>query len=183
MRKVKEDLVRLFEEYKSMFSTVEEGSSSVAAVDVTPNVMEEDSIEAILESRKKKRRKNPVLDANSELDKYLMDDCAPNDPNFDILSWWKENSTKYKILSYMAKDILAIHVSSVASESAFSTGKRVLSQWRSSLSARTVEALLCTQSWLQKPVDLDFLMEYVPDDSSSIEEDLFKKTVSEVLDP
>lgn len=152
-------------------------------MDVTPDVMVEDSIEAILESRKKRHRKNPVFDANSELERYLMDDCAPSDPNFDILAWWQENSTRYKILGHMVKDILVIPVSSVTSEYAFSTGKRVLSQWRSSLSAKTVEALLCTQSWLQKPVNADFLIEYVPDDSSSIEEELFKTSGSEVLDP
>ncbi|XP_026381794.1 zinc finger BED domain-containing protein RICESLEEPER 1-like [Papaver somniferum] len=46
--------------------------------------------------------------------------------NFDILAWWQANSTKYKVLSLMAKDILVIPVSSVASESPFSTGKRIL---------------------------------------------------------
>ncbi|KAI3844838.1 hypothetical protein MKX03_004559, partial [Papaver bracteatum] len=47
---------------------------------------------------------------------------------FDILSWWQANASRYKILSYMARDILDMPVSSVASESAFSTGKRVLTQ-------------------------------------------------------
>ncbi|XP_026450850.1 protein trichome birefringence-like 2 [Papaver somniferum] len=65
----------------------------------------------------------------------------------------------------MATDILAMPVSSVASESAFSTGKRVLTPWRASLSTRTVEALLCTQSFLQKPIALDILCDYIPDDA------------------
>ncbi|KAI3893166.1 hypothetical protein MKX03_020191, partial [Papaver bracteatum] len=54
--------------------------------------------------------------------------------------------------------------------SAFSTGKRILTPWRISLSARTVEALICTQSWLQKPISLDFICDYVPDDNASIED-------------
>ncbi|KAK3221598.1 hypothetical protein Dsin_008623, partial [Dipteronia sinensis] len=78
-----------------------------------------------------------------------MESCEnPNDENFDILCWWKIKSPKYKILSYVARDILAIHVSTLAFESVFSTGGRILDSFRSSLSPRTVEALICTQNLL-----------------------------------
>ncbi|XP_026430492.1 zinc finger BED domain-containing protein RICESLEEPER 3-like [Papaver somniferum] len=49
-----------------------------------------------------------------------------------------------------------------------STGKRILIPWRSSLSSSTFVTLLCTQSWLQKPIGLDFICDYVPDDNASI---------------
>ncbi|KAK3231390.1 hypothetical protein Dsin_003271 [Dipteronia sinensis] len=89
------------------------------------------------------------VDNKTEVDQYLMESCEnPNDENFDILCWWKIKSPKYKILSYVARDILAIPVSTVASESAFSTGGRILDSFRSSLSPRTVETLICTQNWL-----------------------------------
>jgi hypothetical protein len=51
----------------------------------------------------------------------------------------------------LAKDILAVPVSTIASESTFSTGGRILDSFRTSLSATTVEALICTQSWLRSP--------------------------------
>lgn len=49
----------------------------------------------------------------------------------------------------MARDVLSIPVTSVASESAFSTAGRVLDPFRSSLTPNIVEALVCTQDWLR----------------------------------
>ena len=85
----------------------------------------------------------------TELDKYIGEDHEPKDPKFDILNWWRVQQCRYPVLAKMAKDILAIPVSTVASESAFSTGGRVLDTFRTSLTPRMVEALVCTQDWLR----------------------------------
>ncbi|KAK9280991.1 hypothetical protein L1049_003882 [Liquidambar formosana] len=69
-------------------------------------------------------------------------------PDFDILSWWKSNGLKYPTLQAIAKDILAIPVSTVASESTFSTSGRLVSPHRSRLHPKTLEALTCAQNWL-----------------------------------
>ncbi|KAK9724439.1 hypothetical protein RND81_05G071900 [Saponaria officinalis] len=86
----------------------------------------------------------------SELEKYLEAQKVPillNAPdNFDILTWWKTNGSTYPILQMIARDILGIPASSVASESAFSTSGRVLSPHRSRLLPSTVEALMCAQN-------------------------------------
>ncbi|KAL1567424.1 hypothetical protein AAHA92_02904 [Salvia divinorum] len=93
----------------------------------------------------------------TELDLYLTDrrHRVPKEEmaSFDLLKWWSEH-THYHVLSAMARDILAIPVSSVASESAFSMGGRVLSPYRSSLTCTMVEALICAGDWL-KTCDLD----------------------------
>ncbi|XP_058075693.1 myb family transcription factor EFM-like [Magnolia sinica] len=83
----------------------------------------------------------------SELDLYLKELVVMRqDSNFDILEWWKMRVSegKYLILSTMARDILSIPISTVTLESAFSTGSRVVSKTRSSLTPDTVEALICT---------------------------------------
>ena len=59
------------------------------------------------------------------------------------------NSSRYRVLSQIVRDVLAIPVFTVASESAFSTGGHVLDLFRSSLSPNTVEVLICTQNWLK----------------------------------
>jgi len=64
---------------------------------------------------------------------------------FDILSWWKTHSTKYPILCRLARDVLAIPASTVASESAFSAGGRVVDKYRSRLDPQVVEALICSK--------------------------------------
>ncbi|KAL0340081.1 UNVERIFIED_CONTAM: Zinc finger BED domain-containing protein RICESLEEPER 2 [Sesamum radiatum] len=69
----------------------------------------------------------------SELDKYLVGDLGVLRKEFDILNWWKVNSYRFSILSKIARDILAVLVSTVASE-AFSTGGCVPNALRSSLS-------------------------------------------------
>ena len=63
------------------------------------------------------------------------------DVKFKILGWWKANSNRYQVLSKMARVVLAVPVSIVASELAFSTGRCILDPFRSSLSKDEMEAL------------------------------------------
>ncbi|KAK5819605.1 hypothetical protein PVK06_024621 [Gossypium arboreum] len=68
---------------------------------------------------------------------------------------------RFPIPAQTARDILAIPISTVASESAFSTGGRVLDSFRSSLTPLMVETLVCTQDWLRKSSDAINLGDYV----------------------
>ncbi|KAM0828082.1 hypothetical protein ACQ4PT_067784 [Festuca glaucescens] len=53
----------------------------------------------------------------------------------------------------MARDFLAIPLSTVASESAFSCGGRILGDTRSSLTPEMLQALVCAKDWLFIPKD------------------------------
>ena len=68
---------------------------------------------------------------------------APRTEQFDVLGWWKRNDRKYPTLQHIARDILAIPMTTVASKSAFSTSGRLLSPHRSRLHHYTLEALMC----------------------------------------
>uniref|UniRef100_A0A803LEN3 HAT C-terminal dimerisation domain-containing protein n=1 Tax=Chenopodium quinoa TaxID=63459 RepID=A0A803LEN3_CHEQI len=107
-----------------------------------------------------------------------MDDKEPiTGKNFDALGWWKKGVERYPIVGLMARDVLAIPVSTVASESAFSTGGRVLDVFRSSLSSHMVEALICAQDSMRSTRG-SLLIEESIDDIQQIEEEL-----SSLVDP
>ena len=89
--------------------------------------------------------KENYLLCKSKLDQYFPDGCEVDTKEFDILAWWKNNASNYLILVEIARDVLAIHVSSVASESTFSTSERVLDSFRSLLFPITIDALICKQ--------------------------------------
>ena len=94
--------------------------------------------------------------SRTELDRYLAEECEEDSKKFDILAWWKGQSNRFPILSTLARDVLAIPISTVASESAFSTGGRILDDFRSSITPFMIEALVCTQNWLRRgtPINL-----------------------------
>ncbi|XP_022875812.1 zinc finger BED domain-containing protein RICESLEEPER 2-like [Olea europaea var. sylvestris] len=83
-----------------------------------------------------------------EFDVFLDEPVLPRVDDFDLLTWWKANSIKYPTLQKVARDLLAIPVSTVASESAFSTSGRFVSPHRNRLHPKTLEALMCARDWL-----------------------------------
>jgi hypothetical protein len=52
------------------------------------------------------------------------------------------------MLAKMGRDFLDIPLSTVASESTFSTAGMIIDKYRSSLSLETVKALICAKDWL-----------------------------------
>jgi hypothetical protein len=70
-------------------------------------------------------------EASLELETYLKKVPIHRSDQFNILAWWQMNSAEYPTLSRMARDILAVPASTIAFESAFSTGSRIISDFRS----------------------------------------------------
>ena len=47
-------------------------------------------------------------EVRNDVDKYLSEPNEDLTATFDILNWWKLNAPKYKVLSQVARDILAV---------------------------------------------------------------------------
>ena len=74
------------------------------------------------------------------------------------------------MLSKVVKDVLAVPVSIVASESAFSIGGRIVDPFRSALSSLMVQNLVCSKNWLQATVSISHRQSR--DDVEALEEEL-----------
>ncbi|KAK1366638.1 hypothetical protein POM88_042199 [Heracleum sosnowskyi] len=86
------------------------------------------------------------VSTKSKLDLYLEEPRLNRDEELNILDFWGKNETKYGELSYMARDILSVPLTTVASESSFSIGGRILNKWRSSYLPENVEF----KKWMTK---------------------------------
>ena len=78
---------------------------------------------SLLKERFKKHKQEcgSLGSKRTKLDIYLAETIVEDDGNFEILRWWKLNCERFPILSRMARDVLGVPISTVASESAFST--------------------------------------------------------------
>jgi len=93
---------------------------------------------------KNTRSSNITAYQKSKLDTYLDEPVFLRNENFNILEWWKANVPKLPTLAKMARDVLVVPATTVASESAFSVDERVITKERASLLPDIIEALLTT---------------------------------------
>ncbi|KAK1438087.1 hypothetical protein QVD17_03890 [Tagetes erecta] len=67
--------------------------------------------------------------------------------NFNVLDWLNTHKLKYRVLSSLASETLAVPISTVASETTFSAGVK---SNRSTLEPRNVEMLICGGDWIRQ---------------------------------
>ncbi|PLW26950.1 hypothetical protein PCASD_23745 [Puccinia coronata f. sp. avenae] len=161
----------MMEEFLGIFYTATSASTS-EALEVEKNKSntaletDEDRFKKYL-AEKNKSHKAPS--PTGELNLYLQEPTVAIDsPSFDILTWWKVNALRFPILATLAKTILMTPMTSIASESAFSTGGRILSDYQSSMKPETVEALVCGKDWIYQEAGLDIINGDVDCDSAPI---------------
>jgi hypothetical protein len=75
----------------------------------------------------------------NELVSYCLGSMKP--VGIDILGYWKRNETAYPTLFMMARDIFVVPVSTVPSESYFSSANMILTDKRSILGVKIFERL------------------------------------------
>nr|KAJ0185226.1 hypothetical protein LSAT_V11C900498770 [Lactuca sativa] len=69
----------------------------------------------------------PLVSMEMELTRYLNEQSIKYIKYFDILLWWKQNTSRYPIVSHMTR------------EAVFSTIRPILVPYRTNLSANIVE--------------------------------------------
>ncbi|KAJ3686932.1 hypothetical protein LUZ61_016096 [Rhynchospora tenuis] len=172
MTNLKQCFDDMFNEYllaNTKASQSQTGGTAHASGSSSGSVQETNTRAGLKDFLNVKKQSDPMI---SELDQYLaepLDHCSLDD-DFDILSWWKLKAPKYPVLARLARDVLAVPISTVASESAFSYAGRTLSPTRSSLNDESVEALICAQNWLRASV-IDSGGQLSDDDEGGEDED------------
>lgn len=128
---VKSEMAKLYNEYESSSSSSHGRDPVVSSSANEPEYDIDSEFLTVEEFNRQRLNKagNNQGKKKTELDKYLGEDADPYSHTFDVLQWWKVNSARLPNLSAIEKDILVVSVSTVASESAFSTGRRVLSDF------------------------------------------------------
>ncbi|KAL3651420.1 hypothetical protein CASFOL_004422 [Castilleja foliolosa] len=89
-------------------------------------------------------------DGKSQLDHYLEDPKLQfsNYEDLDVLEYWKKHAHIYPNVAIMARAVLAIPITTVASESTFSVGANVLGKYRDCTLPEIVRTIVCTRNWL-----------------------------------
>ncbi|CAN1300178.1 Putative AC transposase [Linum perenne] len=166
VKEVKDTLYEMFDAYKKMLTqtptTTSNSTSRTNASDL--NSYANDQLQSVVRGSCSTLLVDSVDEdeesETSDLDLYFAEKQF-KEPNrkdngnsvvdkFDILGWWSSHhGMRFPILSEMARDILTIPISTVASESAFSIGGCVLNDFRTSLSPQVVEAVICCEDWLR----------------------------------
>ncbi|KAG8366058.1 hypothetical protein BUALT_Bualt17G0036500 [Buddleja alternifolia] len=125
----------------------------------------ENDLSELLDSQFAKHlEEEQCIESKSKLARYLFDGFEKLSKDFDMLNWWKVNTPRYPFFSKVARDVLAIPVINIASKSAFSTSGHVIDPFRSSLSPKMVESLICAQDWLRatpSAIDLHAVIEHI----------------------
>uniref|UniRef100_A0A803NCA3 Transposase n=1 Tax=Chenopodium quinoa TaxID=63459 RepID=A0A803NCA3_CHEQI len=119
---VKDFTYTLFDEYRNMYTS---SISQKGGDDYMKNLKEV--------AKKLEGTSGYVM---NELDRFLHERIGPEEEELDALTWWGINGHRYPVLKCMARDILAVPLSIVASESAFSTGGCTLDPFWSSLTSK-----------------------------------------------
>ena len=145
---IKNNLFELFEDYVIVYGQSMEASqfAMVGKSESVSTFIISSKPVSVLKARFKKHKAKTGYGGSkkSNLEIYLNEAVLEEEGDLDLLRWWKINSERFPQLSRMAGDVLVVPISTVASESCFSTRGRVLDTFRSSLTPKIVEALICT---------------------------------------
>ncbi|KAJ6304349.1 hypothetical protein OIU77_018087 [Salix suchowensis] len=136
--KFRDDVTGVYHKYAKDFG--DQGPSTSAMVDESPS-----SVTSFKEWRKGKYEPKVVHSQQNELDQYLKQPLEKLDKDGNVLAWWQQNAQKFPILGKMARDFLAIPVSTVISQS---LEVMKMASVHDGVHPEIAEALICGKDWL-----------------------------------
>ncbi|CAL8174321.1 unnamed protein product [Prunus armeniaca] len=157
MRSMATQMMEKFDKYWKEYSLILAiAAESVAGISSTSNsvrshvddMVSKECMDVMKEFDAFESEESITSSQKSQLQLYLDEPKIDRKINLNVLDFWKANQFRYPELSILARDVLSIPISTVASEASFSVGGRVLDQYRSALKPENVEALICTRDWI-----------------------------------
>ncbi|TYG36713.1 hypothetical protein ES288_D13G085200v1 [Gossypium darwinii] len=136
----------LFDEY------VKKSKSTSSSLAGSSNVSDKNTIDSSLDEHNVNSADfGEYFDESDDYKRYLDESSTRSEKSqLDIYLEESELELNSQIdLSLLARDLLAIPISTVASESAFSMGKKVITPLRSSLKPKTVQVVVCLDDWMR----------------------------------
>ena len=88
----------------------------------------------------------------AELNRYLGQEPISVSGELDVLGWWHTNGKKFPTLWRIARDILAIPMSTSVSNSAFCIELMTINSIFNGLDPGIIEASTCGGNWLDNPI-------------------------------
>ncbi|KAI5354850.1 hypothetical protein L3X38_007745 [Prunus dulcis] len=148
MAKVRDMLYSLFDLYMQIHSKSEsvDGTSSTSngVCSHVDDMVSKECMDVMKEFDTFESEESTTCSQKSQLQLYLDKPKVDRKINLNVLDFWKANQFRYLELSILARDILSISISTVASGASFSVGGRVFNQYHNALKPENVETLICT---------------------------------------
>ncbi|KAL3343084.1 hypothetical protein AABB24_026908 [Solanum stoloniferum] len=131
--------------------------------------------------------------ANSnELSVYLEQQYDIDESDFDLLAWWKGNTKKFPLLSRMARDVLAVPVSTIPLDKVFKQDEVQIWEKENLLGDESVERTECLKDWIRaerrmqglEEIDKDFLEAFETEfeEKCNMTDEIHEFTEAEVME-
>ncbi len=89
-----------------------------------------------------------------DIEKYLNENRVANEPDFDVLKWWRQNGKHYPTMAKVARDYLGAAATSTSCERMFSGGRDTIGIRRHCLNAESIQALQVLKSLARDDIEL-----------------------------
>jgi Domain of unknown function (DUF4413)/hAT family C-terminal dimerisation region len=128
IEEVTKTLQNLYEKYSKDHRAKDRKTVVGSTTDATPAVRtrKNDDFYAFLKSIDVENPSKSDLEVYLGEPRFVVED---EESSFDVLKWWSQNYSKFSILSKLTCDVLCNPITTVASESTFSAGGRVLNDY------------------------------------------------------